>query len=425
MQRRLGNGLLGSLLVMTAGLVGCTTNDGGGSTASTASVQGAIVVDRWPTLPLCTLLNRGAVYYVKAENELVYCDGSRYQSVAAGIDGKDGVTWLVTTSPATPLECPAGGVVIKVGPDADRDGSLDRVAAESAVCNGANGKDGAPGNDGASGRDGNPGAAGTNGLTSLIRQTAEPAGEQCPAGGIKIESGIDANGDGSLSANEVSQTSYLCRPEADLPTPDVSSGLGGTLGTIGGTTGMVSAHIIEASPSILSNTLDTTGAIFARDVLSPGGKRLFDLGAGDDSTTASRVMSFEILGRSEGAKLWRTKDEIVCDTPGSKCSSVDYIADFAGVKLAVFVWRAFSFPFGTPPDVSSVSNRVAQKLGDIALAHQDAGLENRWRKSILHVMAYDQAHAAAVLTALGSLDAVTLADTIVMVTRTIESNYIY
>ena len=69
-------------------------------------------------------------------------------------------------------------------------------------CEGDDGDDGAAGSDGSDGVDG---------LTSLVTQTAVAAGdEQCYQGGVRIDSGVDIDGDGVLDAGEVTETSYLC-----------------------------------------------------------------------------------------------------------------------------------------------------------------------------------------------------------------------
>jgi len=67
------------------------------------------------------------------------------------------------------------------------------------------------GDDGDDGQNGQDGQSGTNGLNSLVNFVDLSAGDaMCFQGGLKIEGGLDADGDGSLSASEVSEVSYSC-----------------------------------------------------------------------------------------------------------------------------------------------------------------------------------------------------------------------
>ncbi len=51
----------------------------------------------------------------------------------------------------------------------------------------------------------------SDGLNSLIRQTAIPPGSvECPAGGVLLESGLDANGNGVLDDVEVERSTVIC-----------------------------------------------------------------------------------------------------------------------------------------------------------------------------------------------------------------------
>ena len=52
-----------------------------------------------------------------------------------------------------------------------------------------------------------------NGSNSLIKMTDEPFGENCVYGGVKIESGIDLDGNQKLGENEVDNTAYVCNGE--------------------------------------------------------------------------------------------------------------------------------------------------------------------------------------------------------------------
>ncbi|WP_419226651.1 alkaline phosphatase [Alteromonas sp. OM2203] len=69
---------------------------------------------------------------------------------------------------------------------------------------GDDGNDGAPGVDGVDGQ---------NGLTSLTVQTELAVGDaNCPNSGVRIDSGLDADADGTLVDSEITSTSYVCVP---------------------------------------------------------------------------------------------------------------------------------------------------------------------------------------------------------------------
>ena len=52
--------------------------------------------------------------------------------------------------------------------------------------------------------------AGEDGVSYLTDLSDEAAGSNCPTGGVKITTGPDDNGNGSLDADEVAQTKYVC-----------------------------------------------------------------------------------------------------------------------------------------------------------------------------------------------------------------------
>lgn len=134
-------------------------------------------------------------------------DGTNGQDGADGQDGSDGLLALVqTTAISSGAECPSGGVRIDAGIDINESGSLDaaEIQQTSFVCNGSDGADGADGQDGQDGQDG------ADGLSALIRTELQSPGAICPAGGIRVLSGVDVNRNGQLDAGEETQTSYLC-----------------------------------------------------------------------------------------------------------------------------------------------------------------------------------------------------------------------
>lgn len=68
-----------------------------------------------------------------------------------------------------------------------------------------------------SGDDGATGDKGDNGLSSLVNVTALNVGDaNCPAGGQRIETGLDVNRNGVLDKSEVdpTQTQFVCQPQA-------------------------------------------------------------------------------------------------------------------------------------------------------------------------------------------------------------------
>lgn len=67
--------------------------------------------------------------------------------------------------------------------------------------------------------------AGTNGLNALVNTIPEASGSNCAAGGIRIVSGQDNNGNGLLDQSEITETRYVCNG---------TNGLGFANGTAGG-----------------------------------------------------------------------------------------------------------------------------------------------------------------------------------------------
>jgi OmcA/MtrC family decaheme c-type cytochrome len=126
---------------------------------------------------------------------LTACSGAAGAAGAAGQAGPPGSTGAnalvkLTTEPAG-ANCASGGTKVESGIDANGNGALDpaevSAAGTSYVCNGT-------------------------ARNSLVKTSAEPAGAHCAFGGSKIESGLDANGNGALDPGEIdpAATSYVC-----------------------------------------------------------------------------------------------------------------------------------------------------------------------------------------------------------------------
>ena len=138
--------------------------------------------------------------------------------VLTGCGGSDSIDTSESSNPSTAVAqaiiapgsvCTNGGVQISVGIDENANGVLDNneVDAVEVICNGIDGLVGVTG------------SSGTDGLTSLIRMADEVAGANCLEGGIKVEAGLDDNGNGILEDVEVDAVNYVCN--ANVPTQDI------------------------------------------------------------------------------------------------------------------------------------------------------------------------------------------------------------
>ena len=113
-----------------------------------------------------------------------------------GQAGPQGQTSLVVASQEGPsAACPDGGARINSGFDLDDSGSLDaaEVSATSVVCNGPKGDDGAPATQAL--------------LATVALPESDPA---CVHGGVRVNTGLDTDGDGALGASEVTSISAVC-----------------------------------------------------------------------------------------------------------------------------------------------------------------------------------------------------------------------
>ncbi len=121
---------------------------------------------------------------------LTACGGSNSTPAADGGNAVS-VTARTVTIPVGDTDCPFGGSLVETGVDENGNGLLDNNEVDNTekVCNGADG---------------------SNGLNSLVAINEEPAGANCSDGGIKIETGLDANGNNTLDASEVARLSYAC-----------------------------------------------------------------------------------------------------------------------------------------------------------------------------------------------------------------------
>ncbi len=148
-------------------------------------------------------------------------------------NGENGCDVLVTvTGPSNSYnECkvgtkPKSGVLISSGVDCNSDGVIDSgQAAETVLCYGTQGSDGGFAVEGGESAGGTDGANG-NATTFVVNE--EPAGENCAAGGLKVETSFDSDGNGTIEDSEIS-VEYVCNGES----PQGSQGEPGEQGIAG------------------------------------------------------------------------------------------------------------------------------------------------------------------------------------------------
>ena len=130
-------------------------------------------------------------------------------------NGEDADTAVYDQSEASEEQCPHGGTVITSGYDTNDDGFLDSIFEETVICHGE------------------PGQPGEDGASSVIATEDIPPGEECAEGGVRIDVGLDEDGDGELDPSEVTDSHTVCnldchsgQPlEVDLDTEDIASPL--------------------------------------------------------------------------------------------------------------------------------------------------------------------------------------------------------
>jgi len=277
---------------------------------------------------------------------------------AQGANGNNGLNQVVkTTLEPAGANCAAGGIKIEFGLDNNNNGVLDAAEINATltkyVCNGiqgatgvqgiqgpagptgaigaqgpagttgatgpqgpqgpigltgpagpsgATGAQGPAGATGSTGLQGVQGTAGANGLNSLTKTSTEPAGANCAAGGIKIEIGVDVNGNGNLDANEIitAQTKYVCNgttgatgatgPQgpSGAQGPQGATGLQGIQG-IAGNNGNTMLNGTNNPTSSIGNNGDfylntTTYVLFGPKTITGWGTGVSLLGGGSSNT---------------------------------------------------------------------------------------------------------------------------------------------
>jgi ELWxxDGT repeat protein len=158
--------------------------------------------------------------------------------------------------------------------------------------NGNEGVDGSGGTDGQNGANGADGTNGENGLTSLIATRTEPIVEGCQNGGTIVETGVDDNGDNTLSVDEVDSFVVVCNGETGQ---DGSDGADGADGADGSSTLTMMVARLSIAPAFLG--CNGTGELLQQGMDNGAGNGIALNGALESGEVISSILictTFEV-----------------------------------------------------------------------------------------------------------------------------------
>jgi hypothetical protein len=190
-------------------------------------------------------------------------------------------TWILTGNITGPAG--AAGATGATGAQGIQGVAGPSGASGTNGAQGIQGAPGVPGPQGIQGLTGPIGAAGSNGLNgqnALVKTTLEPAGANCLTGGVKVESGLDANNNGILDAAEVNAllTTFVCNGLTGPSGAQGTQGLTGATGLTGptGPQGANGSAGIQGLPGPIGATgaqgaTGATGSTGATGLTGPAG----------------------------------------------------------------------------------------------------------------------------------------------------------
>ena len=158
-----------------------------------------------------------------------------------GCQNDVGLNSLISLSTENPgVNCENGGTKIEAGIDKNSNEVLDsnEITTTNYVCNAVDGK------------------------TSLVNVIDETPGTNCDNGGVKITSGIDTNGNGTLEVSEIQVTRYVCDGVAGIISEEIQINMGAGANT------MSSDPVIVSGPITLDirNYPNVDSVVFVADL---------------------------------------------------------------------------------------------------------------------------------------------------------------
>lgn len=154
--------------------------------------------------------------------------------------------------------------------------------------------------------------------------------------------------------------------------------------------------------------------------LSADGTKIRDVPNAGGSSVISEVLSFEVLQKCFKAKLLKTEMEVSYFPEGG--SITDYVCEIFGTKVGVSVTRAMKFRGGEFTE-EDAEHLLTKKLKGVIQSSKNT-LED-WNKQILHVWSVNNDVTNTLVKVFDRLPASVTSNTVVLVTTTTKSNFIY
>jgi hypothetical protein len=207
--------------------------------------------------------------------------------------------------------------------------------------------------------------------------------------------------------------------------PDVAEPSQGTetaWGLITGACGEVAAAVQAGEAGVLQTTYTFEDAEdFDTEGLSGQTLKRYEEPNAGGSSRCTEVMSMQLLMDCEGASVLKNETEMVYDTEGK---IADYLAEVGGVTTGVSVTRAYKGPTIDVYTLEDATDLLEKKLDGIQQARANVSAADAWDASVVHVWTLHPAWAETVEVAWEALGAELKADTLIVITVEVGSDYI-
>ncbi len=203
-------------------------------------------------------------------------------------------------------------------------------------------------------------------------------------------------------------------PDTGPPEPPTA------FGTITGACGALAAELDNPDPSFHLNLFHFDGDPFDPADLDPDAFVLFDGPNAGGSSKCSETFSMEVLDACEAADLYKTETEITYTAQGS---ITDYAVWMAGERVGVSVSRAYKGPI-LVYTVEDATTLLTKKLEGVNESSANVSDDDVWVKQILHIWTLNAEWAVLVEQAWDELDPALKADTIVLMSVELGSDFV-